>query len=213
MSQRLLDSARKNITVTAHVIAPELLVSRRPGRPRRTRIVMTCAALIILLVTCACTSTQATERERQATASTLPSSLFGIWYENNADGKRSCKAYIKIKSSKDTDAVSASLVGSLIITAKLVHDYSDYGEGDFYAVKNVAKLGSHGWKVNTLVSVDTMPSDNGYDSGAETLNLVVESGVLVVTIEGWKDQRNSQGYFRCSEVSKGMHRHYADTAQ
>lgn len=174
---------------------------------------MTCAALIILLVTCACTGTQAAERKRQATASTLPSPLFGIWYENNADGKRSCKAYSKIKSSKDTDAVSASLVGSLVITAKLVHAYSEYGEGNFYAVKKVTKSGNHGWKVDTLLYIDAMPSGEEYDSGAETLNLLVESGVLVVTFEGWKDERNSQGYFRCSEVSKGMHRDYADTAQ
>lgn len=213
MSQRLLKPIRKNITVTTRVITPERRVAHRPVRPGRTRIVKTCAALIMLLVACGCTSTQATERKRLAAAPTLPSSLLGIWYENNADGKRSCKAYRKIKSSNDSDAVSDSLVGSLVITAKLVHAYSEYGEGNFYAVKKVTKSGNHGWKVDTLLYIDTMPSGEEYGSGAETLNLLVESGVLVVTFEGWKDERNSQRYFRCSEVSKGMHRDYADTAQ
>lgn len=206
MSQRLLNPIRKNITATTRVITPERRVARRPGRPSRTRIVKTCAALIMLLVACGCTNTQAAERKRQAAASTLPSSLFGIWYANNADGKRSCTAYRKIKSSNDSDAVSASLVGSLVITDKLVHAYSEYGEGNFYGVKKVTKAGSYGWKVDALVYIDTMPSEDGYDSGAETLNLVVKSGVLIVTFEGWKDERNSQGYFRCSEVMDGMYR-------
>ncbi len=89
----------------------------------------------------------------------MPKSLQGVWHENSQHGRDQCERYRRLGPDKQpVDEASDPLVGALVINDRIVHAYSEYGEGDFFSIQNVQKLSPGQWRVRSRVYIDTMPS-------------------------------------------------------
>lgn len=149
----------------------------------------------------------------------IPKKLRGIWSDNDADGKLKCEQYrlaIRHDRKDEGDELSNSLVGSLVITRHMIHAYAEYGEGDFYLIKNVTPTGRDEWKIDSHVYVDTFPSEE--DEGDEemfTFRLDLTSKLLF-----WRNYDSkkiheiandeSPGFFRCGQLTKQISAGYGD---
>ena len=97
-----------------------------------------------------------------------------------------------------------------MIGSHLVHAYSDYGEGDFYVVKRVAKTGGQTWEVDALVGTDSMPVE-GADDYQGTFRFSVASGLLSMYEAGTaQDTTPARAFFKCGKVLSGMYSEQGD---
>jgi hypothetical protein len=89
---------------------------------------------------------------------TYPSETHGIWFDANPSGREQCRAYKKANKA-NKDEISSHLVGSVVISSRLIHYYAEYGEGDFYEIESSAeKTGRQGgWRMLAYVGIDERP--------------------------------------------------------
>ena len=98
-----------------------------------------------------------------------------------------------------------------MITRHLVHAYSDYGEGNFYVVKRVVKLGSQDWEIDVLIGIDSMPS-GGVDEYKGTFRFTVASGLLSMKeVDAPEGVAQASDFFKCEKVLDGMYLKPGDT--
>jgi len=166
-----------------------------------------------LFLFCGCTSTHAKSGEKHQVSSTMPEALIGVWHRNDDEGRKSCDSYKAVRSVDEITEESNALMGGLIIIEDMVHAYSDYGEGNFYAVKNVVDLGGQNWKVDTLVYIDTMPTEGEYaDKGI--FHFIVESELLSMKeVDALEENRDESRFFRCGGVIDGLYEDEEATAK
>ena len=96
-----------------------------------------------------------------------------------------------------------SLVGSVVITPYMFHQYSEYGEGNLQPVRGVQTLGPGNWKVAVQVGIDTMPADED-QSDADTYRLKLQQGRLSLKSETSAEGRASV-YFRCGDIRRDVY--------
>ena len=125
----------------------------------------------------------------------LPETLRGVWYRDDPTGHAQCERY-RSASPQVTDEESVAMIGSLVITPSLVHEYADYGEGTFFAVRAVNRSGD-AWQIEATVGTDTIPAvEPDQDSDLYRLELAQDK----LLWEPWDDPLQSQPYFRCGDV-------------
>ncbi|RYY23028.1 MAG: hypothetical protein EOP62_21530 [Sphingomonadales bacterium] len=172
-------------------------------RECRERLIVGVAMLAGLLF-CGAASAQTVAATKRVLIG-MPDTLLGAWHSDDDDGRLDCKAYRKIKSARDITEETGGLVGALMITSKLLHAYSDYGEGDFYVVKRVILQDSQRWDVDALVGVDSMPEE-GMEGSRETFRLTLSNGVLSMNEENAADgTRHVRAFFKCGNILDGMY--------
>lgn len=134
----------------------------------------------------------------------MPNSLLGVWHENSPEGKIQCERYRSLNAdSRPVDESFDPLVGAVVITESVVHAYSEYGEGDFFAVKTVRLLSQGEWRVQSLVSIDTILSDD--ELGVESVDrFSLRNGLLLWTKDDKSEEERIKlaGFFRCGRVRK-----------
>lgn len=140
-----------------------------------------------------------------------PRALQGIWFDNNAEGRAQCQAY-KSADKTDRDEVSGRLVGGVLISGSIMHAYSEYGEGNFYQLRRLEKVGRDNWRVAVAVGIDTVPEA----SQAEDDVFAVQLFKAVLTVrtkpqaldlkESW---RVAYRLRRCADVPAGIYRRRA----
>lgn len=97
-------------------------------------------------------------QEGRIASARLPDPLMGIWYPDDREGEAKCRRYRALSSDRrGSDEAFIALVGSLVMTPKLIHLSGEYGEGDFYVVERVEPIGSDAWRVTALLGIDSMP--------------------------------------------------------
>lgn len=127
----------------------------------------------------------------------IPKKLRGIWSENDADGKLQCERYklaTRDARDKENDELSNSLVGSLVITRHMIHDYAEYGEGNFYAIERISRTRGDKWKVTAQIGIDTFPSDE------DARDIVAFELSLSSNLLYWKEEEAPSSYFRCDDL-------------
>lgn len=91
-----------------------------------------------------------------------------------------------------------AMIGSLVIAPRLVHEYAEYGEGAYNAVRSVAQVDDSTWRVEVEIGIDSMPSGHR-DPDFDTYRLVLTQHGL-----GWsqwgRHEDPSPMYFRCDAV-------------
>ena len=93
------------------------------------------------------------------------------------------------------------MVGSIVITPRLIHEYSEYGEGNFNEVREIASLGDGSWRVKVQVGIDSMPADDAHFE-AYLLELQQER----LSWEPYKaDEESPSSYFRCGDVRTDLY--------
>jgi hypothetical protein len=133
---------------------------------------------------------------------TLPAELIGVWSSDDADGRAQCARYRALPADVgESDEGSTSLIGSVVITASMIHQYSEYGEGNFYAVRGVEALGTGIWKVVVQLGTDTVPTDGGQPE-RETHRLEVRQDRL-----SWEPHASAEdlAYFRCGDIRRDVY--------
>ena len=179
------------------------------ARKGRAHVVHGAATLAGMLLLCGAASAQ-TKDARQQVLPVMPAALIGVWHSNDRDGRLACEAYRKIESASAITEETNGLVGGLMITSHLVHAYSDYGEGNFYLVKRVVGLGNQQWEVDTLVGIDSMPSE-GVSDFKGTFRFDVVSGLLSMTEVGAAEgTAQASNFFKCGKVLDGMYLEFGD---
>ncbi|MEP6907601.1 MAG: hypothetical protein ABI858_06420 [Pseudoxanthomonas sp.] len=98
--------------------------------------------VLVSLLHCVCAGAHPHGDEGPSAYSMLPNELTGVWHRDDEGGRENCRSYRDAKPNNELIDDQHYLIGSLIITRNLVHAYSEYGEGNFYAVKRVRKTGS-----------------------------------------------------------------------
>ncbi len=148
------------------------------------------------------TASAAPDLERQL--ATLPAELIGVWSNDHADGRAQCDRYRALPVDiGESDDGSISLIGSVVITPRMIHQYSEYGEGNFNAVRTIETLGPGDWTVAVQVGIDTVPTDQD-QSGTNTYRLKLRQGRLSLKSEAPAEGRASV-YFRCGDIRRDVY--------
>ena len=136
----------------------------------------------------------------------MPKSLLGVWHEDTQHGRDQCERYRRLDiDQQPADEASDPLVGALVITDRIVHAYSEYGEGNFFSIQNVQQLSAGQWRVQSRVYIDTMPFEG--EPGTESVDLfLLHGGKLRWTEEGrgGRTQSESPFFLRCGPVRKAF---------
>ncbi len=134
----------------------------------------------------------------------MPKSLQGVWHESSQHGRDQCERYRRLgPGEQPVDEASDPLVGALVIHDRIVHAYSEYGEGNFFSIQNVQQLSTGRWRVRSRVYIDTMPSDD--EHGTESVDLLLLHGGKLRWTEEGRDkplQSESPYFFRCGPARK-----------
>ena len=156
-----------------------------------TLIALTCAALPV---------------EARNKSPTMPRELLGIWQPSTSEGATRCAQFRAFDhvGRPDADERFWPLVGAVVITPRMAHSYSDYGEGDFHSVHRVTRLRAAEWRIEGPVGIDTMPAP---DEPHESSRFVLKRGVLrwyMTASEGGEYQADDAGYTRCTDLPADM---------
>lgn len=134
----------------------------------------------------------------------LPGPLIGVWYPDDREGALKCGRYRALSDDrKERDDGVIALVGSLVVTANLIHVYREYGEGDFHVIERVEPKGNDAWRVTARLGIDSMPDEQSGD------DRVVSRLSLIAQKLQWQSPEQSEGYpsryFRCGAVPRAIH--------
>ncbi|MGY1531266.1 hypothetical protein [Luteimonas sp. A649] len=129
----------------------------------------------------------------------LPTAVHGVWHRHDVAGRAQCERYLALPEDiGETDEGWMSMVGSIVITPTLIHEHSEYGEGNFNVVKEIADLGDGSWLVSVQVGFDFIPAADD-DLGVDTYRLDLQQRIL-----RWEPRRfegeHEPGYFRCGDL-------------
>ncbi|QIG54546.1 hypothetical protein G6N82_10620 [Altererythrobacter sp. BO-6] len=140
------------------------------------------------------------------TPAAFPRQVQGIWYSDDAEGRARCKAFLGGLAADDGEAYNF-LVGAEVIRAGMWHSYAEYGEGNFYEIRTLGKIGKRSWRVSTLTGIDTMPDPEF--SAEATFRFRIDKGILTWVFESFDgtpvDSWDEQRLFRCAPVPEGMY--------
>ncbi|MGJ4728821.1 hypothetical protein [Luteimonas sp. SDU101] len=134
----------------------------------------------------------------------LPEQFLGVWYRDNPHDRSQCARYHAAPSlDVDQDEGSIAMIGSIVVTPGLVHEYAEYGEGSYNAVRRVARVAESVWRVDVEIGLDVMPGGGGYDMPG-TYRLEMAPGGLIWTPWHAPDQPPTL-YFRCGAVREDLY--------
>lgn len=93
---------------------------------------------------------------------TIPERLRGVWYVDDTDGRASCRKYLTADPATIERTGADPLVGAVVISSRIVHHYSEYGEGDFFLVDTASPVTRNAWQLSGNVSADSFSEDDEY---------------------------------------------------
>ena len=134
----------------------------------------------------------------------VPKQFMGIWYRDDPHARGQCDKYHRARSRQvDPDEGSIAMIGSIVVTPGLIHAYAEYGEGNYNAVRHVARVAESVWRVDVEISLDVMPSGDRYDI-PETFRLEMTPNGMIWTPWHALDQSPTL-YFRCGAVRDDLY--------
>jgi hypothetical protein len=147
----------------------------------------------------------------RAVDTSYPPETMGVWFVDNPEGRQQCRDYKKIlKTSKsDWDVISGHLVDSTVISPRLIHEYSEYGEGNFYlAYSPATRTGRQSWRMAAWLGIDAIA--DGPDAKPVDVTMKLKDGRLHLRYQDQhSDNANSGAHSalrRCADVPEGMYR-------
>lgn len=126
---------------------------------------------------------------------TIPDPLGGVWYIDDAVGRSSCRKYLTTDAATIERTGQDPLIGAVVISRKIVHRYSEYGEGDFFVVSKASRDGEDAWTLRGQVFIDSLPGEGERgDEFSERFELL-KNGTAFSSSE-----TEDQVFFRCGSV-------------
>lgn len=131
----------------------------------------------------------------------VPDALRGVWYADGTEGRTACRAYLSIDAATVERTGMDPLVGAVVVSRRMVHRYSEYGEGNFFRVDRARKDSAGAWALSGQMFFDSVPSDG--EPG------VTHSERLELTGNGQSfssSEAKGVSYFKCGEVRSDLYR-------
>jgi hypothetical protein len=142
---------------------------------------------------------------------TYPSETHGIWFDANPHGRQQCRDYKAVMNAReaDKDVISAHLVGATVIGPQLIHDYAEYGEGNFYVVESDrVKLDRRSWQVLAFLGIDGLPARGAWPTKV-IVTMTMSGGKLYLRYQEEGVANANYGthsrLVRCAKVPEGMY--------
>lgn len=171
--------------------------------------------IVIVAMSAGCRGPAATKPDAGAVAvqadaaspDALPAAMLGMWYQDNAEGRASCAAYralpsdLKLKPGEDPVEAWYTMLGAMVVTPRLLHDYAEYGEGNFYNLVEASPTGNNAWTLQVRVGIDG-PAEE--EQPSETVRVRLEGSRMHLT---WPDgpRKHSETSFRCGDVRSDLY--------
>lgn len=134
----------------------------------------------------------------------LPEQIMGVWYRDNPHDSDQCaRHHAAPELDVNQDEGSIAMIGSIVVTPGLIHQYAEYGEGNYNAVRRVVRVAESLWRVDVDVGLDVLPDDDGYHT-PETYRLEITPGGLIWTPWHTPDESPTL-YFRCGAVREDLY--------
>lgn len=135
----------------------------------------------------------------QSRPAELPTAVHGVWHRLDEAGRAQCERYLALPEDiSETDEGWISMLGSVVITPTLIHEYAEYGEGNFNLVHAITDQGDGSWLVTVNVGIDFIPAADD-TSGLDTYQLNLQQQEL-----RWEPRRflgrDGPAYFRCGSL-------------
>lgn len=135
-----------------------------------------------------------------------PRELQGIWFTDDPGGHTQCRAFLSA-NKKNGNASFDLLTGSQVISSSLWHSVAEYGEGNFYQLRRISKVGAQVWRMEADVGIDSYPE------GLESQRAMFEVKIAKRRLLWWQNSLNDQSgdkqrrFFRCTAVPEGFRRY------
>jgi hypothetical protein len=126
---------------------------------------------------------------------TVPLALRGTWYPDDVQGRAKCESYLRTDAMTIERTGSDPLVGAVVATPRMIHRYSEYGEGDFFRVDRADKQSDGAWMLSGQVFVDSRPDD-----GMRGLEHAERFEMDADRLSFSSSDRPNQRFFRCGDV-------------
>lgn len=163
---------------------------------RRGMIVRAAIALAVLALVFVFTATRA-----QA-GGQYPDAVQGVWMADDADGRAQCERYRAVAGVEGDDRIN-QLVGAEVVSPQAWHSFAEYGEGNFYFIRDTAKIGPQAWRFTAAVGIDTAVDDG--DLSQATFRARIEGRQMIWVFESFDgtpvDSWDEQRLFRCAPLS------------
>lgn len=131
---------------------------------------------------------------------TVPDPLGGVWYIDDAVGRASCQKYLTTDAATIERTGQDPLIGAVVISRKIVHRYSEYGEGDFFVVSKVSRDGEDVWTLRGQVFVDSLPGEGERGDDFSERFALSKNGTAFSSSEA-----ADQTFFRCGSVRADLY--------
>lgn len=131
---------------------------------------------------------------------TIPERLRGVWYVDDTEGRASCRKYLSTDPATIERTGADPLVGSVVISSRIVHHYSEYGEGDFFLVESATEEETRAWTLRGRVSVDSLPGDGEYATQTTEQIVLAGNGAALSFSED-----RSRNFFRCGPIRSDLY--------
>ena len=142
---------------------------------------------------------EAEKQEGSAPLTRLPDVVIGVWYPDDAEGASKCESYRALSRTVRTESTHEGIdvvsVGSLVVAPDLIHEFAEYGEGDFHVVERVEPDGSGAWRITARLGLDSMP-DKPSGENPVVSRLSLHGDKLLWQPEGQLGASPTR-YFRC----------------
>lgn len=163
--------------------------------------------LIGLLVSGCVDKTTALRAEKQSEPAaksehptTVPDQLGGVWYVDDADGRSSCRKYLTTDAATIERTGQDPLIGAVVISQRIVHRYSEYGEGDFFVVNKAFKEREGTWSLSGNVFVDSLPGEGELGAELSERFELSKNGAVLSSSEA-----AGETFFRCGNVRNDLY--------
>ena len=137
---------------------------------------------------------------------TYPKAVQGIWMNDDAAGKVQCREYLTAFKADPSEAKDF-LVGAEIVSGNMWHSFSEYGEGNFYALRTLTKTGKQSWNASTGLTLDTSVASP--DSAPVIVTMRIEKRKLFSLIKAAVVNASEDGttnrHFRCRNVPRSFY--------
>ncbi len=106
------------------------------------------------------------------TGTRIPEVLHGVWYPDTDEGRADCRAYRIVTPKQFKQGPGGSpLIGATIIFGRFVHQFAEYGEGTFYAIRDVRPLSDAQWRIHSRISIDSHPGIDAPDDPSDQFSV------------------------------------------
>ena len=137
-------------------------------------------------------------------SASFPKPVQGIWMEDNAEGAAQCKKFRAASLERRFE----TLAGAEIIGAKMWHSNSEYGEGNFYSLRALTKVGANSWRASTGLEMDAMKASP--DSYPVTIFKRLEKQKLIARVQpiggNAVESEPEITYFKCRNLPRDLYR-------